>query len=259
MESIVGIFSSLTDARRGVSLVQSLGIPNKRISVLAPGVSEPELKAFVATSETEQPGMGSAVGGTVGGALGVAGGMSAGAAASLLVPGIGPVLALGMIGAVLLGAGGAVAGAAAGEAMEDAIAQGLPRDELFVYEDALRKGRSIVIALADDETLAKGARAELVHAGAESVDEARHEWWIGLRDAEQEHYEKQGGDFSVDEAIYRLGFEAALHPDRRGKSYHEVAAKLHETYDDQCMLSPFRKGYERGQQYHLYIIETHKA
>jgi hypothetical protein len=260
MKSIVGIFNSLSDARRGAAVLHSLGIPEGRVTVLAPGSSEPELAAAVTTSESEQPGMGRAVGGSVGAAMGAASGMTAGvAAASILVPGIGPVLALGIIGAVLLGAGGAAAGAAAGGAMEEGIAEGLPRDELFVYEDALRRGRSVVIALADDEALAERARAELLRAGAESVDAAREEWWIGLRDAEQEHYLQQGGDFKVDEAIYRLGFEAALHPDRRGKAYDSVTPNLQEKYGAESTAPAFLQGYKRGQHYHLYVIETHKA
>src|SRR5207244_12792798 len=98
------------------------------------------------------PGMGRAVGGTVGGAIGVAAGATIGAAAAtILVPGVGPVLAFGLIGAALFGGGGATAGALAGEALEEGIAQGLPHDELYVYEDALRKGRTVVIALADSD------------------------------------------------------------------------------------------------------------
>src|SRR5207253_10389043 len=184
------------------------------------GTSEAEVEGKVATTETEQPGMGPALGGTIGGALGVAGGLQAGAAAaSILVPGVGPVLAFGSSGAALLGAAGATVGVMAGEALEEGIARGLPRDELYVYEDALRRGRSIVIAIVDDEHTAANARIALVRAGAESLDTARQEWWIGLRDAEQEHYTRSGGDFKVDEAIYRLGFEASLHPDRRGRTH----------------------------------------
>ena len=139
--------------------------------------------------------MGSAMGGAVGGALGVAGGMHIGATlASLLVPGVGPVLAAGVIGAALLGAGGAAAGAAAGGALEDSI-EGLPHDELFVYEDALRQGRSVVIVVTQDEAQADTARGVLAQAGAESVDAARESWWVGLRDAEEEEYTGQGGDF----------------------------------------------------------------
>ena len=60
-----------------------------------------------------------AVGTVVGGALGTAGGFGAGAAiASLLVPGVGSILAGGLAGAGLLGLSGAAGGAAAGDLME---------------------------------------------------------------------------------------------------------------------------------------------
>jgi hypothetical protein len=260
MQSIVGIFNSLADARRAAAILKSSGIAEDRISVLSPHTSETEFEAQVPTSEAEQPGMGRAVGGTVGAALGVAGGASAGAAvATLLVPGVGPVLALGLLGAAILGAGGAAAGAMAGGAFEKAIDQGLPRDELYVYEDALRRGRSVVVAFADDEQIAENARAELMRDGAETVDAAREEWWIGLRGAEQEHYTSQGGDFKVDEAKYRLGFEAALHPECRGKSCADADEKLKRKYGADSTTPAFRQGYERGQRYLTYTAETYKA
>jgi hypothetical protein len=183
--------------------------------------------------------------------------MSAGAAAaSLLIPGVGPVLAFGILGAALLGTGGAAAGALAGDALENAMADGLPRDEVYVYEDALRRGRSVVVAFANDELIAQNARTELARAGAESVDAARDEWWIGLRDAEHEHYTNQGGDFNLDEAKYRLGFESALHPDRRGKSGDDAEPSLQKQYGADAGTQAFRQGYERGQRYLAYIMEA---
>src|SRR5437899_6999488 len=168
MESIIGIFNSLADARRAAAILQSFAIPEKQIAVLAPHTRESEIEARIPTTETEQPGMGTALGGTVGAALGVAGGLEAGAAAaSILIPGVGPVLAFGLIGAAIFGAGGAAAGALAGDALEKGIAEGVPRDELYVYEDALRRGRSVLIAFADDAQIAENARASLAHAGAE--------------------------------------------------------------------------------------------
>jgi len=260
MESVVGIFNSLADARRGAAILQSLGISDKRISVLAPGTSEAEVEGKVATTETEQPGMGPALGGTIGGALGVAGGLQAGAAvASILVPGVGPVLAFGLIAAALLGSAGVAVGAMAGEALEEGIARGLPRDELYVYEDALRRGRSVVIAIVDDEDTAANARTALVRAGAESLDTARQEWWIGLRDAEQEHYTRNGGDFKIDEALYRLGFEAALHPDRRGRPRAQCIAGLREKYGADADRTAFCQGYVRGLRYHGQITVARKA
>jgi hypothetical protein len=259
MESIVGIFNSLADAKRAAAMLRTLGISENRTTVLSPHTRETEIEAQIPTTDTEQPGMGQAMGGTVGAALGAAGGATAGvAAASLLVPGVGPVLALGIIGAALLGAGGAVAGAAAGDAMEKTMADGLPHDEVYVYEDALRRGRSVVIAFADEDQIAENARAELERAGAESVDAAREEWWIGLRDAEREHYLSQGGDFNLDEAKYRLGFEAALHPARRGKSDSDVAETLGQRYGADSGSQAFRRGYERGQRYQVLIVETYK-
>ena len=260
MESIVGIFNSMADAKRAAAMLRTLGVSENRITVLSPHTRETEIEAQIPTTDTEQPGMGQAMGGTVGAALGAAGGATAGAAAaSLLVPGVGPVIALGILGAALFGAGGAVAGAAAGDAMEKTMADGLPHDELYVYEDALRRGRSVVIAFADDHQIAENARAELARAGAESVDAARDEWWIGLRDAEREHYISQGGDFSLNEAKYRLGFEAALHPDRRGKSGPDVAAALQQRYGADSASEAFRQGYERGQRYQVLIVETYKV
>lgn len=260
MESIVGIFNSLADAERGAAMLRSMGIAEDRMTVLSPHGTGDQIEEQVTTSDTEQPGMGSALGGTVGAALGAAGGATAGAAAaSLLIPGVGPVLAIGLIGAALLGAGGAAAGAMAGGAMETALADGLPRDEVYVYEDALRRGRSVVIAFADSEEIAENARAELARAGAESVDAAREEWWIGLRDAEREHYTNQGGDFSLDEAKYRLGFEAALHPDRRGKTGAASTPSLQEKYGVDAGSQAFQQGYNRGQHYHSAILETQNA
>ena len=133
--------------------------------------------------------------------------------------------------------------------MEKGIAEGVPKDELFVYEDALRRGRSVVLAFVDKEQIAERARAELARAGAESVDAARDEWWIGLRDAENEHYTNQGGNFNLDEAKFRLGFESALHPDCRGKSCEDMSATLKERHGDDSMAPAFRQGYDRGQQY----------
>ena len=258
MDTIVGIFNSFADARRAAAILQSLGISEKRISVLSPQTAESEIEARVPTTESEQPGMGAALGGTVGAAMGLAGGLEAGAvAASLLIPGVGPVLVFGLIGAAIFGAGGAAVGALTGNALEEGIAEGLPRDELFVYEDALRRGRSVVIAFTDNDQMGLKARQALTRAGAESVDAARDEWWIGLRDAEAEHYMGRGGDFNVDEAKYRLGFEAALHPDCRGKSCHDMMQHLRTKYGDDSGESPFREGYERGQSYLGRLAKTH--
>jgi hypothetical protein len=259
MSTVAGIFKSRADAERAAESLRSTGIASERISLLAPGTADEELETAVPTTETEQPGMGGALGGTVGAAMGTAGGATIGAAlASLLVPGVGPVIAAGVIGAALLGAGGAAAGAAAGSAMEDSV-EGLPHDELYVYEDALRQGRSVVICVTDEDTQTEGARNILAQAGAESIDAARENWWVGLRDAEEAEYSGEGADFKRDEPIYRRGFEAAQSARLRGRSYDEASEHLRERYSDAYEADSFKRGYERGQNYQRTLREKYKG
>jgi len=260
METIAGVFNSRSDAERAIHGLRSAGIAEDRIASLVPGETDEAVEAAVPTTETEQPGMGTAMGGTVGGAMGVAGGASLGAAAaSLLIPGVGPVIAGGIIGAALLGVGGAATGAAAGAALERGLADGIPHDELYVYEDALRKGRSVVIAFAGDDDSAEAARNVMAQAGAESIDAAREDWWLGLRDVEKESYRAQGGDFSSDERAYRRGFEAALHTKRRGKAYEEVSSDLSASAREAGSEEAFRQGFKRGQDYLNHLKATHNT
>ncbi len=258
METIAGIFDSRADAERAVFGLHSAGIAKDRIAFLTPGSSDEQAESAVPTTDTEQPGMGKAMGGAVGGAIGAAGGATLGAAAAtLLVPGVGPVLAAGLIGVALLGAGGAAAGMAAGAALEKGLATGLPHDELYLYEDALRKGRSVVIAFAEDDDSAERVHNVLAQAGAESIDAARESWWLGLRPVEEEHYRADGGDFRQAEESYRRGFEAALHQKRRDRSYQDVASELNGTYRDTD--DAFRRGYTRGQAYHKSQRDKYKS
>jgi hypothetical protein len=146
-------------------------------------------------------------------------------------------------------AGGAVAGAAAGGSLENAMSTGLPKDELFVYQDALRQGRTVLIVLTDDAAQAEAVREALAYAGAESLDAARQQWWVGMRGAEAEAYMTQGGDFTQDEAVYQEGFEAALHIETAGKSYEDAQGYLRTHYADVYDTVAFRHGYTRGRAY----------
>jgi hypothetical protein len=260
MSTVAGIFKSRSDAAAAAANLRSAGFAEENIDLLSPGMSDEEVDSTVPTTETEQPGMGKAMGGVVGGAMGAAGGATIGAAAaSLLVPGVGPVLAAGIIGATLLGVGGATLGAATGGAVEDEIAPELPHDELFVYEDALRQGKSVVIGVTDDEMKVEAGRTVLAQSGAESLDAARESWWVGLRSAEEEEYSGQGKDFKSDEQFYRRGFEAALHPHVRDKSFDESTESLQKRYADDYKNAAFRHGYERGQAYHRNLREKYNG
>jgi hypothetical protein len=237
MQSVAGVFVRRADAERATAAVTSLGIPRDRVAMLTPGADTRQ----VPTAEGEQPGMGAALGAVTG----VATGLPVGAAVALLVPGVGPVIASGLIGATLLGTGGAAVGAS----LERSLTGGLPRDELFVYEDALRQGHSVVIALVDDSALADRVRSLLAEAGAESIDAARDRWWLSLRGAEQERYVDGPHAFERDEALYRCGFEAALGGAVRGRSWEDAVGELRARHGTDCDAPAFRRGWERARGY----------
>ena len=256
MNTVAGIFANRTAAERAVHRLRALGIPGDHVDLLMPGTTE-EHMAAVPTADSEQPGMGKAVGSVVGGAVGVASGLTLGtmAAASAMVPGVGLVLAAGALGAAVLGVTGALGGGALGDEADHALLDGVPKDEIFVYEDALRQGRTVVLCMARDETEHDEARRILQTAGAESVDAARQHWWTGLRNAEREHYRADGLNFETDEDIYRRGFETALHPEFRGRSWEQALYILTER--DQDWSAPcFRRGYERGQRYYHELANS---
>jgi hypothetical protein len=183
-----------------------------------------------------------------------------------LIPGVGPITAIGLLAGAFAGAAGAGIGAAAGGRAESAMTDGLPEDELFVYEDALRKGRSVVIVSAEDEAEASRFRELLKAEGAEGIDAAREQWWIGLRGAEQEHYSPDGKKFGDDEKFYRMGFESALHARSRCKEYDQVMGEmtaqiedLERQYPGVKVAEPFRRGYERGRDYYQQLCDERRA
>ena len=264
MEAISGVFKARTRAEDAVRAVRKAGIPADKITFLTPGTLtqvNDEMQS-VPVDTTEQPGMGKAMGALAGGAVGITGG----ALLVALIPGVGPITAVGLLGAAIAGAAGATIGATAGDAMEKYTIRGLPEDEIFVYEDALRQGRSVVVVLAEDDDSASLLRELLKTQGAESVDAAREQWWVGLRSAEESHYSKSGKTFSTDEEFYRLGFEAALHARTRCMEFDQVSGEMNAALEDVQRQHPgveveeaFTRGYQRGRDYYQRVCDEKRA
>ncbi len=152
--AVVGVFSDRQDAERAITDLESAGFRDDQIGIL----TRPDRGAGAATTrETgSKAGEGAATGAVVGGILG--------AAASLLIPGVGPVIAGGILATVL---GSAAVGAAAGGVLGGLVGLGVPEDEARYYEGEFKAGRTIVTVKADgryDEAL-----AILRHAGAYDV------------------------------------------------------------------------------------------
>jgi len=265
MKAVTGVFRSASDAERALAQFRELPLPEDRLALLTPSTpGSGRAVEAVPTVSGEQPGMGKTIGAVVGAAAGFSGGSLL---VAVLVPGVGAVTAIGLLGAAALAAAGAAVGGVAGGKSENFMTDGLPGDEIFVYEDALRNGRSMVIAMAEDEPEAARFRELLDTEGAESVDAAREQWWIGLRSAEKEHYStRKNQNVGNDEKFYRLGFESALHARTRGKKLPQVLAEMNSKAEEIEREYPrmdaaelFRKGYRRGRDYYEQLCNASKA
>jgi hypothetical protein len=256
MDIVSGIFNSRAEAERAIELLGDIDGAAERLVLLSPGTEDEDVEELVPEPESGTPGRREKMGTAMGRGIGIAGGiMLGGAVGSVFVPGVGAVIAAGVLAAALLGTGGAALGAAAGSALDEKAAQNLRHDQLHLYEAALRQGRSVLVALANDEGEAQAMREVLAGVGAETLKDARENWWSELRSAEQAAYEQEGRDFALDETLYRRGFEAALHPRLRAKTLAESALLLGRYFGGDHLTEAFQRGYERGQAYHQNLLE----
>lgn len=260
MISVAGIFSHRSGAKDSIDKLRSLGIPDERLILLYPGAADEEVEEIMPKVETGDRGTGEKIGTAVGRGIGIAGGiMLGGVVGSVFVPGVGAVLATGVLASALLGTGGAALGATAGSALDEKSAEHLRHDQIHLYEASLRQGRSVLVALANEEREAQAMREILADAGAETLEDARENWWSELRSAEEAAYKKEGRDFAFDETLYQRGFEAAQRPRLRGKSLAESAVMLAQYFGDDQQTEAFQRGYERGQAYHQDLLEKFPA
>jgi hypothetical protein len=250
MNTLVGIFRSPSATEEALRELQNAGIAENQLLLTTKSLAAGD--SSVATPEPESPGACGANMGHVAGAItGFAGGLI-GAASTLLIPGVGPIVAIGTfaLGTIL----GVAAGGAAGGALQESITPTLPNDDLFIYENALREGYWLLAVQPSDETQRKMAQDVFTRLGTESINTLRNLWWLGLRDAEAAAYDAPTGGFTQLETIYRRGFEAALDRRARGQSYEEALAFLQERDSDVYRDASFRRGYQRGQTYYRMLL-----
>jgi hypothetical protein len=107
--------------------------------------------------------------------------------ASLFVPGVGPIIAAGMGAAAALGLGGATAGASIGHASEDAMDEGVPKDDVFFYRHLLKQGRSVVLVNCDEQEQVAPVRRLLDESGSKDVEVARKQWQESRHDDGAQH------------------------------------------------------------------------
>lgn len=151
METAIGVFSSRDHAEKAVRELRQQEVPGESIVYLTRSESE------VKTIEKQ---FGAYVGGIVGGAAGMTTGV---VAATLLLPGIGPVFALGLGAAALLGLAGAGAGSAVGSAAsrDNPAPQPTPEEkcpeDVTFFREVLKEGRSLILVRTESRLIATAA------------------------------------------------------------------------------------------------------
>jgi uncharacterized membrane protein len=172
MKSIVGLFEKYEDADKAVTALKEAGMKDEGISLLTRKdtyKTDPEGRTKEDASESAAK---SAIGGGVtGGLAGLLVGLG-----SVLVPGLGPVIAGGAL-ATLLGttAVGAGIGAAAGGIVGTLTGLGVDQEEAQLYAEGVKRGGLLVIAQVE-EGQAEMADTIMLDSNAIDIRRVEEEW-----------------------------------------------------------------------------------
>jgi hypothetical protein len=138
---VVGVFVDPAQAEQAFHDLQLAGFREDHIGfIVRDATALPQgVTAEHPSTETETgPAVGAVAGGVLGGVTG--------AAAALLIPGLGPAIAGGILATIA----GATLGAATGSLIAMLTHWGVPEEEAHTYDQAFQAGRTIVIVQADE-------------------------------------------------------------------------------------------------------------
>jgi hypothetical protein len=172
-KTVVGFYTSRTTAERAAAELVAQGIPREAISVLTAGLRDDApaigpVHEIGADTEAGRDAVYGAIAGFVAGTI------------LAVIPGIGPILAVGPITAAITGIG---VGAAAGGILGMLRDEGVSEDEAEYYAEGIRRGGSLVSVRGQSENEAKVSKI-LEQSGAEDVKKLAAEWratgWQGF-------------------------------------------------------------------------------
>jgi hypothetical protein len=135
---VTGLFADRESAERGYEALAARGYGEKDVNlVMSDSTRDRYFTNSTATTELgSKAGKGAGVGGAVGGTIGAIAAAVAAIGTSLVIPGLGLIVA-GPLAAALAGAG---AGGAAGGLLGALIGAGIPEERVKHYEHGLRNG-----------------------------------------------------------------------------------------------------------------------
>jgi uncharacterized protein (TIGR02271 family) len=169
MKNIVALFDNLENAHGAVADLTKLGLGRSDISVITQEAGSD--KATVTRGGKTEAAEGAGIGATTGAVAGAAAGILA-TLGMIAIPGIGGLLAAGPIVTALTGAG---VGAAAGGLVGGLIGMGIPEEHAEQYAEGIRRGGTVVSALAPDDKAQQVSDIFDRH-GAVNLDARTAEW-----------------------------------------------------------------------------------
>jgi uncharacterized protein (TIGR02271 family) len=138
--TVVGLFTDRSDAESAIRELKDAGFSEKQIGVAMRDRDEQrQLLEDTGTTTAEGAAVGAVSGGVVGGLIGLLG--------SLLIPGVGPIVAGGVLASTLAGAG---VGAAAGGIIGALMGLGVPEADAQHFDRGIRSGGVLVTVDAGD-------------------------------------------------------------------------------------------------------------
>ena len=169
-KTVAALFDTRTAAYSAVQDLIDHGFARDTIGVMA---HDDTRSAGHATTRVATPGspsgvaQGAGLGAALGGLAGVIVGLTA-----LTVPGVGPVIAGGLLAAALTGAG---IGAATGGVVGALTDISMPAEHVHYYSEGLRRGDVLVVVATTDETTAL-ATTLLSHHHPREIRTRAEEW-----------------------------------------------------------------------------------
>jgi len=183
MNTIFGVFDDPAMARRAVDALQASPLRLHDVSIVAP---TDDRASATHSGEDVSAGQGAAVGAVWGGLVGLA---------TLLIPGVGPFIAFGMLGAALTGAvTGAVVGGITAALVDFS---GIPEQDARDYEAMARAGKTLVAVKARDED-ANEVHRILTTAGADSINDSETGTFIPWNQPVVTMYNERGNRLEED-------------------------------------------------------------
>jgi hypothetical protein len=181
MNTIFGVFDDAAMARRAVDALRASPLKLHDVSIVSPNADN-----ATHSDEDVSAGEGAAVGAVWGGLVGLA---------SLLIPGVGPFIAFGMLGAALTGAvTGAVVGGITAALVDFS---GIPEQDARGYETMARAGKTLVAVKARDEDAAEVHRI-LTTTGADSINDSETGTFVSWNQPVVTMYNQHGNRLQED-------------------------------------------------------------